>query len=273
LSQEKNSQKKKVGMIPGFGARFLRAFGNLKQAEIADLLSVQPSAITNYTKDRVPKPHILLKVWEHTQCDLHWLLTGEHARPVEVSTPPSPPPVPLGNGERQLVEQVAQNDHQSFDQALRMLVIEALSARGMLRKQASPTMLVYRQDITLVAIPLIGSLSAGQLNYFKEQKQVMVADVFLHDGYQSFVLKIVGNDYTDEGYSDGDYLICCENLQPQSSQVVIAVIDDGPKIIKRIFFEGTQVRLQPPNGTGSGDLYPVENVKIVYTVSGVLKNP
>lgn len=267
MSQEENAQNHKTTLVPGFGQRFLAAFGDLKQSEIADLLNVQPSAITNYTKDRVPKPHILLKVWEHTKCDLHWLLTGEHVQLVENP----PPPLPLENSEKKIIETLAQTTNQTVDQVLRNLLIEALEHRGLMKPRYSPAMLVLRPDIKLVAVPLIGSISAGQpIKYFKEHRNVMVAEIFLHDGYQHCVLEIVGDDV---GWPNGDYVICCDNKHPESGSTVIAQIDGGPPTVKRIFFEGINIRLQPISNKSPGDLFPAETVEIIYTVTGVQHNP
>lgn len=275
MSQEVISQKEKENLVPGFGERFLKAFDNLRQTEIATLLKVAPSAVTNYTKDRIPKASILLKVWEFTKCDLHWLLTGERFQPANrLLTPSTPSTVPLEADERRAVEQLAQTNKQTFDHTIRELIIEALNARGLMKPKPAPAMLLFRQDVKLVAIPLIGSISAGQpITYFKEQKEVLVADVFLpHNGYQSFVLEIAGDDWTDEGFSKGDYLICCDNKQPQNGQVVVAVIDGEQTTVKRYFNEAGQIRLQPTNGSGPGDLLSPERVSIVCTVTGVQKN-
>ena len=104
----------------------MKAFGDLKQVEIANLLNVKPSAITNYTKDRVPKAEILLRVWELTKCDLHWLLTGEHWRQAAL-----PSPMPLENKEKMIVEDLAHTTGQTVDQVVHELLIEALENRGL----------------------------------------------------------------------------------------------------------------------------------------------
>jgi SOS-response transcriptional repressor LexA len=272
LSQEEISQNEKSELLAGFGERFLKAFGDIKQVEIANLLKVKPSAITNYTKDRIPKADILLKVWELTKCDLHWLLTGEHWH-----QPSLPASVPLEYKERKTIEDLAHTTGQTVEQTVRELLIEALENRGLMSRQ-SPTMLIFRHDMKLVALLLIGSISADQpIKYFEKQKQkqVMVAEAFIppdHAGYQFCLLQIVGNDVA-EGLRDGDYLICCDNRNPTSDSVVVALINGGSPVVKRIFFEGPNVRLQPYNNKSPGETYPAEQVEILYTVTGIQHNP
>ena len=130
----------------------------------------------------------------------------------------------------------------------------------------------------LVALLLIGSFSSDQpIKYFedKDKKQVMVAEAFIphdHAGYQFCVLQIVGDDL-DEGLRTNDYLICCDNRHPTSDSVVIASVNGGSPVVKRIFFEGANVRLQPYNNKSPGETYPVEQVEILYTVTGIQHNP
>jgi len=259
----------------GFGKRFKQAFKDATNTEIADKIGRSNAAITNYIKGRIPDLEILDEIAYSTGCSIHWLLTGEGSQYVEQFYLPSPS-VPLAENEKQAVTQLAKANNQSVDQTLHELLTEALKARGLLPQKPTPSMLLFRQDIKLVALPMIGAISAGQpIRYFKEQKEVLVADVFIisQEGYQSFVLQIVGEDFTDEGFSDGNYLICCDNKQPQSGQVAIVVIDGEYTTVKRIFFEGPSIRLQPTNGKGDGELFPPDRIAIIATVTGVQRNP
>lgn len=60
-----------------FGERLRRAFGNAKNAEIARKLGVTESAVKNYIEGRIPDATRLLQIKDLTNCNLHWLLTGE----------------------------------------------------------------------------------------------------------------------------------------------------------------------------------------------------
>lgn len=60
-----------------FGKRLKRAFANRSNSEIAKLLKVSDSTITNYINGRVPSAGKLIEVSRLTNCNLHWLLTGQ----------------------------------------------------------------------------------------------------------------------------------------------------------------------------------------------------
>lgn len=60
-----------------FGQRFKEAFDNATNKEIASKLGVSEAAAQTYTSGRVPPHELLLKTAEVTNCDLHWLLTGD----------------------------------------------------------------------------------------------------------------------------------------------------------------------------------------------------
>lgn len=253
----------------GFWTRLLSTFGTENAAEIGRQIGLERQSLYKW-RDGINQPSLdsLITISQKTRRSLHWLLTG-HGQEYIFQFPS--PAVPLENGEKEIIDTLAQTTNQTVDQMLRELLIEALERRGLMKPRYSPAMLVLRPDIKLVAVPLIGSISSGQpIKYFKEHRNVMVAEIFLHDGYQHCVLEIVGDDV---GWPNGDYVICCDNKHPESGSTVIAQIDGGPPTVKRIFFEGPNIKLQPINNKSPGDRYPAENVEIIYTVTGVQHNP
>ena len=61
----------------GFGERLESIFHHDSNQKIADKIGVSAPAVQNYRGGRVPPYDTLLKIQEVTNCDLHWLLTGE----------------------------------------------------------------------------------------------------------------------------------------------------------------------------------------------------
>lgn len=60
-----------------FGDRFKIAFGNAKYAIIAEKIGVSEAAVKNYVAGRVPDAEKLVQISKLTNCNLHWLLTGD----------------------------------------------------------------------------------------------------------------------------------------------------------------------------------------------------
>lgn len=61
----------------GFGKRLKSVFGNATNAEIARKIDSTEASVGFYTRGRVPDLDKLKKIAELTNCNLHWLLTGE----------------------------------------------------------------------------------------------------------------------------------------------------------------------------------------------------
>lgn len=75
--QEKTVQIVSMSEKTSFGQRFRLAFGNAKYAEIARKIGVSTAAIKNYAAGRVPDDTKLILISKATNCNLHWLLTGD----------------------------------------------------------------------------------------------------------------------------------------------------------------------------------------------------
>jgi transcriptional regulator with XRE-family HTH domain len=67
-----------------FGERLRKAFDNASNAEIARKIGVSEPAVGNYVKGRIPDAEKLLQISNLTNCNLHWLLTGEGKQQAEV---------------------------------------------------------------------------------------------------------------------------------------------------------------------------------------------
>lgn len=122
--QEETTKISKHGDNTSFGARLIEAFNGASKKEIAGKIGVEPSTITDYTKNGVyPTGKGLIKIAEITQCNLHWLLTGE-------GDPGGSGLDFLEEGEQELVERLAEIERQDVDDVLRSLVLEGLRSRA-----------------------------------------------------------------------------------------------------------------------------------------------
>ena len=62
-----------------FAKRLRHAFENADNKAIAAKLGVTPAAVSNYFNGRIPDAEKLILIAESTNCNLHWLLTGEES--------------------------------------------------------------------------------------------------------------------------------------------------------------------------------------------------
>lgn len=63
-----------------FGQRLKSLFDNAVNAEIAAKLGVSEAAVGTYVRGRIPDGRKLIEIAKLTNCNLHWLLTGEGPR-------------------------------------------------------------------------------------------------------------------------------------------------------------------------------------------------
>lgn len=97
-----------------FGQRLRQAFGHAKYADIAAKIGVSEPAIKKYMAGRVPDADKLLVIAGVTNCNLHWLLTGEGPQNVVMH-----PDVKVGNTviEAKLAEIAKEQAHEIFADA------------------------------------------------------------------------------------------------------------------------------------------------------------
>ena len=74
--------------INNFGNRLKQLFGNATNKAIASQIGASEAAVQTYAKGRVPPADVLIKIAEVTNCDLHWLLTGEGKAAETRASPP-----------------------------------------------------------------------------------------------------------------------------------------------------------------------------------------
>lgn len=60
-----------------FGERLKIAFDNAVNAEIANKIGVSEAAVGTYVRGRIPDGAKLVEISKLTNCNLHWLLTGD----------------------------------------------------------------------------------------------------------------------------------------------------------------------------------------------------
>jgi transcriptional regulator with XRE-family HTH domain len=103
-----------------FGERFKNVFRNATNKEIADLIGVSAPAVQSYVNGRVPPAETLLRIASVTQCDLHWLLTGQKG-PETVVEKPVPDPMINRQVFAEMVREIVREELQSSTAAAQEL--------------------------------------------------------------------------------------------------------------------------------------------------------
>lgn len=70
--------------VDDFAKRLRHAFRDADNKTIASKLGVTAAAVSNYFNGRIPDAEKLLLIAQSTNCNLHWLLTGEESPTREI---------------------------------------------------------------------------------------------------------------------------------------------------------------------------------------------
>jgi transcriptional regulator with XRE-family HTH domain len=121
--QQESSQIILKDFREGFGGRLKSAFKEASNADIARALDVSEPAVSNYIGGRIPPADKLFLIYEITNCNLHWLLTGE-GEPGEGRFDY------LEESVRKVLERLAAHHDQDMDSLIAELAQEALLNRA-----------------------------------------------------------------------------------------------------------------------------------------------
>ena len=100
----------------------------------------------------------------------------------------------------------------------------------------------------MIEVPILGRVAAGQPILATEHVEdtVQVDAFLLGTNKKVYGLRVQGDSMIGDGILSGDYVFVKKQLQADSGEIVVALIDDEATV-KRIYFEGDRVRFQPSN--------------------------
>src|SRR3989344_2959414 len=106
--------------------------------------------------------------------------------------------------------------------------ISALQEKGYLDKQKnSKRGIAIPEAETMVSIPLLGSVSAGEPIHVYEQKEsIAVPKNKLPNSNNVYALQVRGNSMIDENIHDGDIALINHQTTAENGQRVVALIDN-----------------------------------------------
>ncbi|MFO0704680.1 MAG: transcriptional repressor LexA [Candidatus Andersenbacteria bacterium] len=129
---------------------------------------------------------------------------------------------------------------------------------------------VRRPEYSLVDIPLVGLITAGQpIEALQEQETLTIPQNMVGRGHY-YSLRVKGDSMIEDGILDGDYVIVEERDSAHNGEIVVALLENQFATLKRFYKERDHVRLQPANS--SMEPFRVRSVKIQGKVVGLLRS-
>lgn len=123
---------------------------------------------------------------------------------------------------------------------------------------------------TLVEIPLLGTVTAGQpIERVENDERIKVpANMVRKDTY---ALKVSGTSMIDDNIQDGDIIIIEKKQSAENGQSVVALINNEQVTLKKFYIEADGIRLQPANPDMDAILLKNEEVQVLGVVTGVIR--
>ena len=98
------------------------------------------------------------------------------------------------------------------------------------------------------AVPIIGTVAAGQPILAEENFDGYVGYVGVRGDAELFALKVKGESMIEAGLLDGDLVIAEKTCYADNGEIVVALVDNEATV-KTFFRENGHYRLQPENET------------------------
>lgn len=123
-----------------------------------------------------------------------------------------------------------------------------------------------------VELPLKGKVAAGvPIEYHLDNETMVFPKYMVRHPEKTYALKVYGNSMVGEYIQDGDYVLIEESHIAIDGEMIIAMINYEEATLKKIYYEGKKIRLQPSNPSMKPIyVYPKE-ITIQGKVVGVLR--
>lgn len=152
--------------------------------------------------------------------------------------------------------------------------LSALVEKGFLKKSDNIERgyELNEMDRNLIAIPLVGTITAGQPIEAIEipSEAVKIARDQRFAKGELYALKVKGNSMIGDGIFDNDIVIVKKQATADNGDTVVAIVDENEATLKRYYKEKGRVRLQPANPTFS-PIYR-QNVEVRGIVIKIIRN-
>lgn len=152
--------------------------------------------------------------------------------------------------------------------------LRVLEERGFIHRLSNRarSIRVLHEELGQVrSIPLLGRIAAGMpIEAVSNREEFFVPESLLTRG-QNYVLQVEGDSMIDEHIQDGDLIVVEQRESARDGETVVALIDGDRATLKKVYREGSRVRLQPANPTVDPIFVPADRLQIQGVVVGLIR--
>ena len=158
--------------------------------------------------------------------------------------------------------------------------LDLLESTGLIRRERNKSRSISLVDDERAVhnVPLLGVIAAGHPISVPDADTIAAADsievpaYIIKGRHGVFALEVRGNSMADAMITDGDIVIMHQTPDVANGDVVAAWLKNEQEVtLKKIYFEGEQVRLQPCNPFMMPFYHKAVNVEVQGKVIGVIR--
>jgi repressor LexA len=153
--------------------------------------------------------------------------------------------------------------------------LEALAARGYLHRDANRARSIElgpAESAAVQTLPLLGYIAAGRpIEAVANAETLAVPAELLPRQGSCFVLRVQGDSMIDDHIENGDFVVIDQRSQPENGDTVVALVDGENVTLKKLYHEGSQVRLQPANPAVAPMVFDGSRVQVQGVVVAVMR--
>jgi len=145
--------------------------------------------------------------------------------------------------------------------------IDLLRPRGRMKQAFAVAAAAAESSMSL---PLMGRIAAGRpLEAVENPESISLSD--FTRSKDVYVLQVTGESMQDEHIVNGDYVLVEKTNVARDGEIVVALVNGNDATLKRIYVEGSKIRLQPSNAAMQPIMVPAAAVQVQGRVIGVLR--
>jgi repressor LexA len=158
--------------------------------------------------------------------------------------------------------------------------LNALERAGLLNREKEKfrSISLPNESIASVEVPLLGVIAAGHPIWAPDEtpqtatEWIVAPAGMAHGNKSAYALRVKGNSMVDAMIADGDIVIMEQPVNVNNGDVVAVWLKNEQEVtLKKIYFDGEQVRLQPCNPYMMPIYHHASNVEVQGRVVGVLR--
>jgi len=151
--------------------------------------------------------------------------------------------------------------------------LRALERKGAIRRRPRESRAIEILDPKYMpprGIPLLGLIAAGAPILEVEDHEEVMLEEYLRIDSDTYMLRVTGESMIEDHIRDGDLVLIERAATARDGDTVVAVMG-GETTLKRLYREGSMVRLQPANSGMDPRIVPSHEVEIRGVLRGVVR--